>query len=147
MVNKALDLVDEFVEDKDLANKIKAAIWNKLNEHKHEEIIEVIRAQSKTLMAEIRGESWLQRNWRPLLMMTLVVIFANNYLIAPYVNLCTGEDIVLTLPPGFWTFLYVGVGGYIGSRSAEKIVGKSATTAAVKGGKKLWKKITDKVPF
>ena len=61
---KVLDIVDDVVEDKDEANKLKFQIQRQLIEAKGSEL----EAQAK---AEAQG-SWLQRNRRPLLM---VIIF------------------------------------------------------------------------
>ena len=73
-------------------------------------------------MAEAKGESWLQRNWRPILMLTIVAIVANNYLIYPYLSLFTEKAMVLELPERLWNLMTLGVGGYIAGRSAEKII-------------------------
>ena len=48
-------------------------------------------ADAKT---EALGHSWLQRNWRPMLMVLFGVIIANNYVVVPY-----GFGIHLELPP------------------------------------------------
>mgnify|MGYP000050016459 CR=1 FL=1 len=60
-----LDIVDDVVEDKDEANKLKFEIQRQLIENKSNEL----EASAKIVLAEAPG-SWLQRNWRPLLMVT-----------------------------------------------------------------------------
>lgn len=80
--------------------------------------------QSKTELvgAEIRGRSWLQRNWRPLLMLSVVAIIVNNYILFPYLSAFGMEEAqMLELPNGLWTLLTTGVGGYVVGRSGEKI--------------------------
>ena len=62
---KVLDIVDDVVEDKDAANNLKFQIQKQLIETKPTEL----EAQAKIVLAEAQG-SWLQRNWRPLLMVT-----------------------------------------------------------------------------
>ena len=62
---KVLDIVDDVVEDKDAANNLKFQIQKQLIETKPTEL----GAQAKIVLAEAQG-SWLQRNWRPLLMVT-----------------------------------------------------------------------------
>ena len=62
---KVLDIVDSVVEDKDEANKLKFQIQKQLLESKGTEL----EAQAKIVRAEAQG-SWLQRNWRPMLMVT-----------------------------------------------------------------------------
>ena len=85
----------------------------------------VLDSQAKIVLAEAKGQSWLQRNWRPILMMTVIVILANNYILVPYLAMWTTKITVLTLPPKLYTLMEIGVGGYVVGRSAEKIVPKA----------------------
>ena len=78
-------------------------------------------AQAKVIIAEAQGPSWLQRNWRPILMLTIVFIVANNYVIAPYISLFGYKSLALELPETMWNLMNIGVGGYIVGRSGEKI--------------------------
>ncbi len=81
-----------------------------------------LSAQKDIIIAEAKGESWLQRNWRPILMLTIVAIIANNYILYPYISLfMPGRAVMLELPDGLWTLMQVGVGGYIGGRTLEKL--------------------------
>lgn len=81
----------------------------------------LLNAKRDIIVSEAEGESWLQRNWRPLLMLTVVAIVANNYLIYPYLAMFTEKVTVLDLPNGLWALLTTGVGGYVVGRSGEKI--------------------------
>lgn len=74
------------------------------------------------ITAEAQGESWLQRNWRPTLMLAITSIVVNNHLLAPYVMLMFDVSIVVDLPERLWDLMVIGVGGYIGGRSVEKTV-------------------------
>lgn len=68
-------------------------------------------AQSSIIKAEAQGASWLQRNWRPLTMITflvLVVLDSFGWLPNP-------------LAKEAWTLLQIGLGGYVIGRSAEGI--------------------------
>jgi hypothetical protein len=124
VLDKGLDIVDDLVEDKDEANKLKAAIKQQVLVQQHDELVQALEAQSKVILAEARG-GWLQRNWRPMLMLIVIGILANNYVIAPYVELFfPGRSLILELPGGLWALLNVGVGGYVASRGAEKILKK-----------------------
>nr|VFJ55662.1 MAG: hypothetical protein BECKDK2373C_GA0170839_104935 [Candidatus Kentron sp. DK] len=51
----------------------------------------------------------------------IVIIIANNYVLFPYLELFTDKAIMLELPEGLFTLLTIGVGGYVVSRSGEKI--------------------------
>ena len=82
--------------------------------------------QSKVVISETTGHSWIQRNWRPILMLTFTFIVAWNYIISPIFSLKAA-----TIPPDMWQLMKIGMGGYIIGRSAEKIVPK---IIANKGG-------------
>ena len=58
---KVLGIVDDVVENKDEANRLKFEIQRPLIENKSSEL----EASAKIVLAEAQG-SWLQRNWRPL---------------------------------------------------------------------------------
>ena len=68
-------------------------------------------ARSNVIMAEAQGQSWLQRNWRPLLMLTIIIIVANNYILYPYLSIFTDKVRVLDLPDRLCTLMETGVGG------------------------------------
>jgi len=82
----------------------------------------LLDSQSQIVLGEVKGQSWLQRNWRPLLMLTFIAIIANNYILAPYLQAAFKWSVVLDLPEKIWTAITVGMGGYIVGRSGEKIV-------------------------
>ena len=108
-----LGIVDKAVKDKDQASAIKA----KLNEMAVTGGMKELEAAAKIIVAEAQGDSWLQRNWRPLLMVMFGTIIANNYLIVPIFNTPPAD-----IPPDMWDLLKLGVGGYVVGRSAEKSI-------------------------
>ena len=110
---KVLEIVDDVVEDKDEANKLKFQIQRQLIETKSSEL----EAQAKIVLAEAQG-SWLQRNWRPLLM----VVFAG--LVAAHWFGFTAPDIPESVQNSLLNIVMVGVGGYVMGRSAGKVVNK-----------------------
>lgn len=86
----------------------------------------IAEQQASVIRAEAQGQSWLQRNWRPLLMLSLTVILINNYIFVPYLSTAFPDKIkVLEFPAGFWGLLTLGVGGYIAGRTVEKVRGVS----------------------
>jgi len=111
LVSGVLSVIDKAVEDKDQANAIKA----KFNELAIAGEMKELESAAKIIVAEAQGDSWLQRNWRPMLMVMFGVIIANNYIIVPIFN-TTPADI----PPDMWDLLKLGVGGYVVGRSVEK---------------------------
>jgi len=83
---------------------------------------QTFEAQIKPLLAELGG-NWLQRSWRPILMLSIVAIVVNNYILYPYFSLFGVQTTILELPDKLWTLMEIGVGGYIVGRSAEKVIG------------------------
>jgi len=85
---------------------------------------EIAAWQAKIVMAEIAGEDWLQRNWRPLVALTSFfsywfVIIAYPFAVKAGVlpQVAFGEVGLNNL---FWLTV-TAMGGYIAGRSAEKI--------------------------
>ena len=75
---------------------------------------ELIRARARILSAEANSESWLTRSWRPITMMTfLVIIVAHAF---GYVELEPQLQLKLL------DLIHFGLGGYIVGRSAEKVL-------------------------
>lgn len=81
-----------------------------------------LEAAAQVIRAEAEGESWLQRNWRPLLMCVFGAIVANNYILAPYMQALFSFSVELAVPEPMWELLKLGVGGYILGRSGEKAI-------------------------
>lgn len=109
-------VIDKAVTDKDEANRLKQEIQSQLIESKDS----VVKAQMQIILAEAQGESWAQRNWRPVLMLVIVAVIANNYLLAPYLGAIFGVGLQLDLPERLWDLMTIGVGGYVTGRTVEK---------------------------
>jgi len=110
---KVLDIVDDVVEDKDEANRLKFEIQRQLIENKSSEL----EASARIVLAEAQG-SWLQRNWRPLLMVTF------TGLIVAHCFGLTAPNIPESVQNSLLNIVMVGVGGYVVGRSGEKIADK-----------------------
>ncbi|MDK2957859.1 MAG: hypothetical protein PWQ57_3357 [Desulfovibrionales bacterium] len=122
IVNGVIDLIDQSVEDEDKKNELKAALDKAFMNADLTRFQEELKAQASIVLGEVKGESWLQRNWRPLLMLVVVLIVANNYLLSPYLSLVFPRYVqVLALPDRLWDLMTVGVGGYVVGRTGEKI--------------------------
>jgi len=100
---------------------IQAALTEKIVEYEGR----LADAQAKVITAEAQGASSLQRNWRPILMLTFTAIVAWNYIVVPIVGAAPA-----LVPEQMWTLMQIGVGGYVLGRSGEKIV--PAVVAALK---------------
>jgi len=74
--------------------------------------LELMKAQASVINTEAQGDSWLQKSWRPIVMLTflaLVVLDSFGWLANPLANEA-------------WLLLQIGLGGYVIGRSAEKAV-------------------------
>lgn len=118
IIGPLFGVIDQAVEDKDAAAKLKADIHSKMLSLQESET----ESATKVLMAELSGGNWLQRSWRPILMLSIVAIVVNNYLLVPYLTLFGLPATALDLPPELFNLMTVGVGGYVLGRSGEKIM-------------------------
>ncbi len=124
ILSPILGIIDKAVPDKDLATRLKAQVQLEMTAMDFSSLEKEIDAKAKILVAEIQGKSWIQRTWRPILMLTIVAIVANNYIIFPYLSMFTDKVVILDLPDKLYNLMSIGVGGYIVGRSGEKIVTK-----------------------
>jgi len=86
-------------------------------------------AQASVITAEVKSDSWLAKNWRPILMLTFTFIIAWNYIFVPILGVTAAA-----IPADMWTLMKIGVGGYVIGRSGEKIA--PAVASAVTGNGK-----------
>lgn len=76
---------------------------------------QLMDAQSKVILAEAQGQSWLQRNWRPMMMVFFASLIGARWL--GYSAPGMSETEVMEL----WEIIKLGLGGYVVGRSVEKI--------------------------
>jgi len=74
------------------------------------------------IIAEAKSEHKITAQWRPITMLTFVAIIANNYILSPYLQAIFGWSVALDIPPDMWDLLKIGIGGYMLSRSGEKVM-------------------------
>jgi hypothetical protein len=89
----------------------------------------IVEAQSKVLIAEAQSKSWLTASWRPLVMLSFASILIYSFFIGPMLELKT-----VPVPGDLWTLMKIGIGGYVGGRSVEKLA--EILPRALKRGKK-----------
>jgi hypothetical protein len=88
-------------------------------------LAEVTKTQGDVIMAEMRGENWLQRNWRPVTAISFVAIIVFYGILLPILVGWFGFPPVRVgdaLLEWIMQAVMVCLGGYIGGRSLEKIV-------------------------
>lgn len=76
----------------------------------------LVEQQMKAITAEANGESWLQRNWRPLTMVTFT-----SLIVAKWLGF-TADGITPELEMQLLEIIKIGLGGYVLGRSGEKIM-------------------------
>ena len=117
IIKKGAEILDKLIPDKDLAKKLDAAFQEELAAMDYSYLTKEIEARASIINTEATGHSWLQRNWRPITMLTFVYIVAHNYIFAPLFSLQS-----LPIPPDMWELLKLGIGGYIIGRTGEKMI-------------------------
>ena len=117
--------VDKAVEDKDLANKLKADLQTQMLQSHTQELT----AAAKIIEAEAKA-GWFASSWRPLLMYVLIFILVWNYVLGPVILFFFKASITITLPGDVWTLLQIGLGGYVVGRSAESVARTMANRPA-----------------
>jgi hypothetical protein len=70
----------------------------------------LVEARSSIIIAEAQSPIWITAAWRPITMLTFVGLIVWSQF--------SGAEI----PPDLWFVIKLGLGGYVGGRSAEKIV-------------------------
>jgi hypothetical protein len=103
----------------DLGKTALNKIWPDAGEEEKQKVTLVLaelQARSSLVLAEINSDSWLAKNWRPLLMLTFAGLIVARWLGFAAPNLSEAEILKL------WGIIEVSVGGYTIGRSAEKIL-------------------------
>jgi hypothetical protein len=115
IVKPITDLIDNLTT----SDEEKLSLKNELVKLQNDVAVKVIDYQSKLLdsqtrliEAEAKGQSWLQRNWRPITMITFLFLVVMDSFGLLFFRL-SGEA---------WLLLQIGLGGYVVGRSGEKIV-------------------------
>lgn len=113
VVKEVGNVIDKLFTSEEERIKAKNEVFKVLQEQQ----LELQKLQTEVILAEANG-NWLQRSWRPILMLSFGFIVIYVKFIAPLFS--------LPIPPlenEFWNLLQLGIGGYVVGRSAEKIAG------------------------
>ena len=78
--------------------------------------LELQKMQTEIIVTEAKG-NWLQRSWRPILMLAFGFIVIYVKFLAPLFDLRIPE-----LENEFWNLLQLGIGGYVIGRTGEKMM-------------------------
>ena len=113
LVKEVGNVIDKLFTSEEERLKAKNEIFKVLQEQQ----LELQKLQTEIIVTEANG-NWLQRSWRPILMLAFVFIVIYVKFIAPLFS--------LPIPPlenEFWNLLQLGIGGYVVGRSVEKVAG------------------------
>jgi hypothetical protein len=104
---------------------------NKIIQVLREKELELQKMQTDIIIAEAKG-NWLQRSWRPILMLSFgfIVIYTK------FISQLAPQLITPVLEPEFWSLLKLGIGGYVIGRSGEKIAAIVANKITIRKNKK-----------
>jgi hypothetical protein len=110
--------VGKIIDDVHTSEEEKAKLKNELFVLQAKLQVEVLEyektllsKQAQIITAEAQGNSWLQRSWRPITMLTFLVL----------VCLDAFGWLAFRLSDQAWILLQIGLGGYVIGRSGEKI--------------------------
>jgi hypothetical protein len=117
IVKPITDLIDNLTTTDEERGKLKNELTKIENEFLGKALeyeSKLLDSQSRIVEAEAKGQSWLQRNWRPITMLTfLILVVCDNFGL-----------LVFRLSNEAWLLLQIGLGGYVVGRTGEKIVEK-----------------------
>ena len=115
IVEKVADVIDQTVEDKDLANKIKSQIQLTILTKEYDQIAKELEAKRDIIVSETKSESWITRNWRPITMLTFVGLITADWLGF------TAPNLTPELKMKLFDIIQIGLGGYVVGRTVEKV--------------------------
>jgi hypothetical protein len=121
-----MPIIKSIFPDKAQQNEAKA----KLLEMSLAADAELVKQQGHVITAEAKSESWLPRNIRPLAILIMLVIVANNFIFAPYLAAFGVVVPVLPIPEQMWYVILTGLTGYITSKGFERVT-KMRTDAEI----------------
>jgi len=122
VVSSVVDSLGDAADDlftSDQERKKAERLMRKVEVQLEEKLLEVkkglIQERGKAVEAEIKGEGWLQRSWRPITMLAFVVVIMAHWFGF------AGEHLSPDLASRLYSLVKLGLGGYVIGRSAEKI--------------------------
>lgn len=114
LISPITNLVDDLHTSEEEKLKIKQKVYETQSRFANEMLRyegDLIKSKAEIIKAEAQGQSWLQRTWRPITMLTFLLL----------VVLDSFGLLAFRLSAEAWTLLQIGLGGYVAGRSLEKI--------------------------
>ena len=112
-------------------------------------ITSMVQAQQTVIVAEANAGG-LAAKWRPITMLSFVAVILMHYCLFPMIAVAFPATapilLAMVLPPEMWMLIQVGLGGYTGGRSVEKVVDMLTTSKELRKMAKLEAKINKQKP-
>ncbi|WP_419833078.1 3TM-type holin [Endozoicomonas atrinae] len=80
--------------------------------------LDELTQRAGVIKAEAQGDSWLQRSWRPIVMLVFTALIVCRWLGWSAPDLSEAVELKL------FSIVQLGIGGYIASRGIEKVADK-----------------------
>lgn len=113
-------LIDKLFPNPAEAEAAKLEMMKELNKAQQAEI----EATSNIVIAEAKGETKIQKTWRPFVALGFCIItlflLVNNLMLFPILKAFGYAITIIPIPPELWYVDMVCIGGYIQSRGSEK---------------------------
>lgn len=106
-------VIDKVFPDANKAAEAKTALTEMVVNGELEELTQ----KAGIIKAEAQGESWLQRTWRPMVMLTFTSLIVCRWMG------WSAPDLTEALELKLFGIVQLGIGGYITSRGIEKVAG------------------------
>jgi len=107
-------VVERLIPDPDQAAKAK----NQLVDMAVRGELDELAQRAGVIRAEAQGDGWLQRSWRPIVMLVFTALIVARWLGWSAPDLSEAVELKL------FSIVQVGLGGYIASRGIEKVADK-----------------------
>lgn len=82
--------------------------------------LDKMHALQAGLISKEAAGNWLQRSWRPIVMLMFAFVVVYAYFLQP-AFFPNAVNVRPELPEEFWGLLKIGLGGYVVGRSVEKV--------------------------
>ncbi len=107
-------IIEKIIPDPDKAAEAKNQLVDLAVNGELDELAE----RAGVIKAEAQGDSWLQRSWRPIVMLVFTALIVCRWLGWSAPDLTEAVELKL------FSIVQLGIGGYIASRGIEKVADK-----------------------
>ena len=107
-------IIEKIIPDPDKAAEAKNQLVDLAVKGELDELAE----RAGVIKAEAQGDSWLQRSWRPIVMLIFTGLIVARWLGWSAPDLSEAVELKL------FSIVQLGIGGYIASRGIEKVADK-----------------------